>query len=369
MKLRKVPFAILALFFIGCSSDDDGVEQESQETSAANFVVIGEDLDTVYQYNYEASSDTGQIFNLSQELGVGSNYLTLREIEDFLSFYSFSNGAFSLAQKDVFTGATASYNDFYVNVPERSLVWGINNFSNVFFAYFSPDTRNLNVLDLNLNGLNGQDFLVDFSVDFLFQPLFYNDKIFMTYRDNQDDYKLTFYDTLSKSVGSILNFDGVPISILINENGDLVVVKNGTDLVLEIYDSDTLSFLESLPLELNSGFAAGPIEDAVLTDDRLYYAFPYIQPARFTFGPAIYDISSQENTVIDLFGIVEQIELELGASIAITVQSFSRFDNVFFLGYGVLGNEVKGGVLQISTEGELLENTEVPFFPTYFVKD
>lgn len=368
MNLKRVLYAFLALIVIGCSSDDMGSNQENQDPTAADFVVIGEDLDKVYQFNYDAASESGQTFDLSQDLGIGTNYLTLREIDDFLSFYTFAGGSFSLAQKDVFTGATANFDNFYSNVPERSLAWGTNTFTNVIFGYFT-DSRNLAVLDLELNGLTSTDYIVDFGLEFLFQPLIHEDRIFITYRDNQGNYKVTFFNTLTKSVGSILNFNTVPISILISGEGNLVVVKNGIDPTLEIYDSSTLTFINSTTLDLSSSFSTGPLDGAVFSDNKLHYAMPYTQPSRFVSGPAIYDALTHENFVVDLIGIVEEVEQDFDDSIGITVQTYSDLQNVFLVGYGLLGNEVKGGVLQISPEGELLANIELPFFPSYFVKD
>ena len=96
---------------------------------------------------------------------------------------------------------------------------------------------------------------------------------------------------------------------------------------------------------------------------------PFVQPARFSAGPAIFDLETQENMAIDLIGIVEEAEQEMGFTITVNTQTFSGSKNMFFVGYALLETGNQGGVLQISTEGELVNNTTFPFFPTYIIKD
>lgn len=371
MNLKRLLWAVLALVAIGCSTDEtDNQKEEVKVTAKADFVVIGENLENVFQYNYEASIDSGQLVDLTDQLGVLPSYLTLRQVNELLSFYSFGGGAFSLAQIDLATGARANFDSFYANGPGRSVVWGTNNLSNVFFAYLGPSgTRNLAIQSVSLQDFSTEDVTVDFDIDTAFQPLFYEEKIFITFRDGRGDYKLTFYDTDSKTLGTTLNFGAVPISILIDEMGDLVVVKNGVNASIEVYDTNTLSVVDSAQLDFNSGFSPGPIEGAVLSNDRLYYALPFVQPARYPAGPAIFDFVTQENFVADFTGIATDIEQELGVTILITAQSYDSYQEVFLVGYGTTSDEVLGGVMQISTDGKLVANITLPFFPTYFVKN
>ncbi|MBC30433.1 MAG: hypothetical protein CMH48_06265 [Muricauda sp.] len=371
MNLKRLFWAVLALGAISCSTDDaDNPKEEVKVTAKADFVVIGEDLDRVFQYSYEGAVDNGQLVDLTDQLGVLPSYLTLRQVNELLSFYSFGGGAFSLAQIDLATGARANFDDFYANGPGRSVVWGANNLSNVFFAYLGPSgTRNLAIQSVNLQDFSTEDLTVDFDIDTAFQPLFFGERIFITYRDGRGDYKLTAYDTESKTLGTYLNFGDVPISILIDDMGDLVVVKNGVDASIEVYDINTMSLVRSAQLDFNSGFSPGPVEGAVLSGDRLYYALPFVQPARYPAGPAIFDFVTQENFVADLTGIATEIEQELKTTVLITAQSYDPQQEVFLVGYGTTSDEVLGGVMQIAIDGQLVANITFPFFPTYFVKN
>lgn len=370
MKLKVLVWAFLALSIIGCSTDDN-INVEPEQIQKASFKVIGEDSDSVYLFSYNGFSETTITENLTEELGVQPDYLTLRQLDNLLSFYSFSQGAFSLTQKNIATNTSSSFENFYINDANiRSIVWGINDINNVFFGYFTPSgARNLAIQNIDLSGSQSEDLTIDFDVDLLFQPVQYNEKLFLSYRDALGNYKLTSYNTASKTLGPIVNFSSVPISILIDDVGDLAVVKNGVEATLERYDTDSLSFLSSTALNFNSGFVAGPISGAVLSEEKLYYAKPFVQPARFSAGPAIFDIVTQENTIIDLPGIADNIEEELGASILITSQRFSKAEAVFLISYAVNSEEIKGGVLEISSAGNLVNNVTFPFLPTNILKD
>ncbi len=369
MKLKNTFWIFLVLTIIGCSNDDAPVE-EVEAIPIASFQVIGEDANKVYQYVYNGETDAGNLFDLTSDLGVLPSYLTLRQVDDFISFYSFRAGAFSLAQKNINTGATANFEDFYANGPDRAVVWGTNTLNSVFFGYFaSGDARVLAIQDVALQDFTSQDLTIDFNIDLLFQPLLFNNKVYITYLDNEGNYKLTFYDTSTKVLGSILNFNNTPISILIDSSGNLAVIKNGVNATLETYDSDSLSLIGSSPLAFNTGFSAGPVEGAVLNNNKLYYALPFAQPSRFAAGPAVFDLITQENFAIDFLGIINEIEQETGLAITLSTQRYSSKENMFLVGYALLETGNEGGVLQISPDGKLVNNVTFPFFPTDIIKD
>jgi hypothetical protein len=369
LELKNWILAILALSFIACSSDDDGGNVPSGN-STLQFTVIGEDLDNVYQLSYDSSLESQNIINLTTELGVGPNYLTLRQTDDLVSFYSFSGGRFSLYLKEIETNAIQVFNDFYTNTPQRSVTWGLNDKTNVFFGYFGPfGSPNLGLQDLTFDGNDETDVVVDFNVDATFGPLLFDGKVYMAFRDNLGNYKLRFYDTTTKSVGPTLDFGTTAFSFFISETGDVAVVKVEANPTLELYRADDLGFIESYDLNVNLGFNLGVVDDALLIGDNLYFNFVYPQPSRFVEGPAIYNLQTDEVTILNIGGLVNLVESEIGKSVLLINQVFDSVNNVFLMGYGTSGNEVEGGVIVASENGELLARIELPFFPTYFVRN
>lgn len=366
MFLKRI-LPILWLFAIGCNQDDT-TEVVQEELAPVSFSVIGFDEESVLQYDYDFNSSNSKLTNLTTELGVPLDYLTLRQTGKLISFYTFREGRFSIRLRNIETGESNVYSDFFANSVGRSVAWGINDETNVFFGFFGPNgERNLGIQDVVFSGDLDEDLIIDENIEFTYQPLLFEDKIYVTYRDEVGNYKLSYYDTNNKTASSIVNFGPVSISILISELGEIVIIKNGTNPTLELFDADSLVFIESRSLEFGTAFNPGPIYGAVFKNDRLYYAYPFVQPALYDEGPAIFDVATQENAILDLVGIAQGIESELGASIGITSQVYDADADVFLVGYAVLGDNTVGGILQISTEGELIANISVPFFPNYFV--
>ena len=369
MKLKKAIFFFGIIMLLGCSSDDEG-PQEEQTVSIGDFTVIGEDADNVYLFDFNGNTEQGERTDLTAELNVTPNYLTLRETGDLLSFYFFSQGAFSLVFRDIRTGASATYTDFFANSEGRSVAWGINNESNVLFGFFGPPgTRNFGIQDVDLRNFIGLDTAIDVDIDFVFQPVLFGNRAFFAYRNNNGDYKFTYYDLDQQVGGPILNFEDVPISFLITASDDIAIIKNGFDASIEVYDPSSLALLETHPLGFNTGFSAGPVDGAVFDGSVLYYAFPYVQPSKFAAGPALFDLEKQENQLLDFFGIADGVEQELGSTIGLTVQIYDPLKEVFLVGYEILDQSATGGVLQIDKGGELIANTVIDFVPTYFIRN
>lgn len=369
MKLKTWIGLSLAFCLLGCSSDNE-LPSDSSESNRASFIAVGEDLDKVYQYSYDGTTDTGITSDLTNELGILPTYLTLRQQEELLSFYTFSDGLFSLALKDLSNGITETYPDFYTNVAERSVTWGTNSRTKVFFGYFGPaGSRNLGVLELDFMGPGAKDIVIAFAVEATFQPLFHNGILYVSFRDNLGNYKLAAFDSNTGGVTNTLDFGPTPYSFLISKDGELAIFKNEPESILERYDTTNLSFLDSKTLSRNFTFPAGPIFDAFLVDEKIYFNLSYPQPSQFSSGPAIYDIEKQELELLDLFSLVNEVEQQLGQSVQITTQVYHQPDEVFLIGYATFGDEILGGVIQASKEGELLGNTTFPFFPNYFVRN
>lgn len=370
MLLKRLLLPLFAIFILGCSTDDiETVVPADVPPEIADFKVVGLDLDNVYLYTFNGETELFNQQNLTETSNIAPGYLTLRENEGLLSFYYFSDGAFSVIFEDTVSGISTTFNDFFANTAGRSVAWGINDATNVYFGFFGPfGTRDIGIQSVALESDETNDAFVDFDVNQLFQPVLRSNKIYFSYRDNNGENKFTFYNSQNNSRGPILDFGSTSISFFIAESGNIVIVKNGVDALLEEYDADSLALLETRNLAFNTAFNPGPIDGAVYDGANLFYEFPFTQPARYTFGPAIFNLETQENVQIDFFTLASRVEEELGEVIALTRQRFDPIQQVFFVGYEILGEGTRGGVLQISTAGELISNTTTDFVPVYFVR-
>ena len=368
MKLKYWTLFFLALVLCACSNDD-GNEPEFTPPKNINFKVVGQDLERVYLFSFNGNEDNSATTDLSEELGISLGFLTLRQNNDVLSFYSFSEGFFSLATKDVNTGAVMNYDNFFFNTSERSITWGIDNTEQVVFGYFGPDgARNLNLLDFGLDSSTEQDIPIEFNVDNTSQPLLFDNRVYITYRDNLSNNKLTYYDIETGSLGPEIS-STESISYLITSIGELAIVKTQPENRIELFDSESFTFLERISTNRSFAFQAGPIVNATLIDNRLYFNEILPQPSQFLSTPAVFDLINQDTNFVDIGGVVDAVELELNETVFPTISLYDPGQDVFFMAYGLLNNQTSGGVLVISGEGEILEIVELPFLPTFILRN
>jgi hypothetical protein len=370
LMMKRIVMVLWVSLLCSCSKDE--AEMVVEADLVPSFVLVGLDTESVYQYNYDGLEDSGETFNLSQELGMGPNYLTLRQEGEQLSFYTFSDGAFSLYQKNVLTGAINSYVDFYENTDARSIVWGTNDMASVYFGYYSPrGSRNLALYTLDLAAMQGEDTSLEFNIQELYQPLYEDGRLYITYQNGSGTFKLIIYDTVVGRVLQNLDYGSARPSIFITDNGNLAIIKlrpNGV-MELEVRAAETLAVVADQVLNLNQVFLPGPL-NAQLVENKLYYEFEFAQPFRLTKGPAIYDLSNDENTVLDIEFILNQVTSETGGSYDVISSVYNSDSDAFLLAYRALDNQdaLEGGVLAIASTGQLLKRVPLPFFPTYFLE-
>mgnify|MGYP003649649679 FL=1 len=277
-------FFITTLLF-SCSNDD---VQETENIQDLNLTIIGEDLQDVYQYNFESLNNIETQINLSSELGIQNNYLTLREFEGSLSFYSFSNGAISLTQKNLATGRITSFPDFYTISAERSLVWGINDENSVYFGLYKPlGSTNLTLRVVSFTDMQGFDISLEFGISSLFEPLYDNGNLFITYLTGSENYKLLVYNVNAKAIVKTFEFGKEKPSFLITDLGDLAVftqdVSNNTKF--ELFDPFSFLSISNSMLPIPLSFPAGPINGSIVKE-KLYYQYVNTQPFEIENGPA-----------------------------------------------------------------------------------
>lgn len=371
MKLKVLLLAVMATCIIGCSTDQAIVEEQTNQS--VRFTVIGEDAEGLFEFRHNSELGTTDLIDLSAELDINGVFLTLRQVENIISYYSFSGGNFSIALKDIENGDVRIFSDFYANSTERSVVWGTNSKETVHFGFYNPSgSTNVGLRNIDIPGFEGADLQIGFDVQNLYQPLYHDKKLFITYKDVNNQYKVQVYSLSTKALMATLNFADFSPSLFVNDEENLTVLKShlGSETQLEIYDFNSLELIESKPLNLRRFFTPGEL-NVNLIKGKLYYTVEYAQPSIITFGPAIYDIILDEEKRIDLISIFNEVQEETQKNLSLTVQGYSKINKQFYIGYVVTNNfeSNEGGVLVISESGELIENISVPFAPIYFVKD
>jgi hypothetical protein len=368
-KLRFTLTINFLILCIGCSSDDT-LQEENREGVA--ITIIGEDLNAVYQYDYDSASDIGIQTNLSTELGISNNYLTLRQLNNTLSFFTYANNAISLFQKDLASGGIKTFPEFYGITDERSLIWGLNNETSVYFGLYKPfGSTNLALRIVDLGNFQGFDVSLEFGIEQLFEPLYSDGRLYITYRSGIGEYKIVVYDTDKDIISKTFEFGAVPPSILITDLGDVAIFTRGENknTLLELFDSSNLIRIKKMELELEQSLATGPI-NAYLEGDKLYYQYAYTQPFQIVNGPAILDITTGNNTILNVLGIINDLNEQNGFSIQPVIGQYLYSQNLFAISYAQLNEDeaALGGFILVGLDGNLLVHKSLNFVPTYFVE-
>ena len=364
---------IVLVFFIttilfSCSNED---VQEANEIQDFNLTIIGEDLQEVYQYDYESLNNTGTQINLSSELGIKNNYLTLREFEGSLSFYSFSNSAISLTQKNLATGRITDFPNFYTISAERSLVWGINDENSVYFGLYKPlGSTNLTLRVVSLAEMQGFDISLEFGIDRLYEPLYDNGNLFITYLTGNENYKLIIYNADANAIVKTFEFGKEKPSFLITDLGNLAIFTQDGNGNTNLEMFDTLNFLSisTSIFSMTQPFKVGPINGAIV-NEKLYYQYVYTQPFEIENGPAFLDLTSGDNRILDIIGLINKVNDDEGIIIRPLFGQYLSDINLFVISYALqnaIGEEI-GGFLLVSLDGNLVVQRNLAFLPTHFI--
>ncbi len=368
----KVLVALCLMLSFSCSKDSLS-SQGDVSGEAINFVAIGEDAETVYQYRFSAATNTGTLSNLTQEQGIKNQYITIREVDDVLSFYSFSGGNYTLVQLDVETKSNRVYENFYQESDKRSILWGTDNANNVYMGFFGPiGTTNFGLLTIDLETGAQQELMVAESIQNTYQPFYYQGKLLLTYLDGVGDYQIAIIDTDTNTIQKRLDFGKSVPNILINEDGDFAILQSaqGEQYSYAVYDAVSLEPILSRDFALRRYFFPGALK-ARFIGDRLIYFSLYVQPAFVPFGPAFFDFSTDSETLVDMEGIVAEVEQDLQKGIILLTQGYDAGSQTYLIGYANkdTGTSLEGGVIAISLEGKLIKTFELTFVPTYFLSD
>jgi hypothetical protein len=356
------------VFLFSCSNNDVEVIENIQDF---NLTIIGEDAQEVYQYEYESVNNAGNQINLSSQLGIQNNYLTLREFQGSLSFYSFSNSAISIIQKNLATGRITSFPNFYTISAERSLVWGINDENSVYFGLYKPlGSTNLTLRIVSFADMQGFDISLEFGIAKLYEPLYDNGNLFITYLTGGGSYKLVVYNADANAVVKTFDFGKEKPSFLITDLGNLAVfMQDGRgNTNLEMYDTLNFLSLSTSVLPIAQTFNAGPINGAIV-NDKLFYQYVYTQPFEIENGAAVLDLTSGDNTILDIVGLVNKVNDDEGITIRPLFGQYLSGINLFAISYAlqnVVGEEI-GGFLLVSIDGNLVAQGKLKFLPTHFV--
>ena len=222
MKIKHLFWLCFFVFAtLGCSKSDDEPPEEPA-ISVPNFRVIGEDTDNIYQYNHKIAPEQAEIVNLTTENKVDREYLTLRQVDELVTFYSFSGGQFSAVQRNVITGENNAFFEFYESTLDKSITWGTNSKEEAFFGFFSGTTRNFGILSVDFASGEEKEAIIALDVNRVFEPIFNENRLIITIKGVNGDFSVIVFDTLEQEVQQTFNFSNLTPSVFIDDNKDML---------------------------------------------------------------------------------------------------------------------------------------------------
>jgi len=225
MKITQIYWLILCGIVLSSCSKEATSPNEAVEIDIPDFKLIGEDLDNIYQFSYDATLKQGVQVNLTESLGVDPLYLTLRQVSDVISFYSFSSGNFSVIQQNVETGQSTTYPNFYTVNDERSIIWGTNSENVLFLGYYSPQgSKNFGLRSLNPGTQESSDLSIAINVQQVFDPIYFRQRLIVGYQDGVGKYQAAIFNTETKAILQTFDFGSNVPSILIDDIGNIGII-------------------------------------------------------------------------------------------------------------------------------------------------
>lgn len=371
MKIRRLGFYLVLFGFFSCTTET--VQQPPEPQDPDEVILVGEDFTSVYTSIYNPQTGVFASRNLTAEIGVPLDYLIQRDYQNELSFYSFEGGAFSLFRTNPTNGISTSIAGFYVNSPERSIIWGADADEGIYLAFFAPvGSKNLSLLRMGLNTAITDEFTVEFGVEEVYPPLVANGFLLVGYQSGTGNYKIAVYQLENFQLQGTLDLgSGASPSYFVTENQQLGVLRSGLGVnpELEVYDLNSLEFLFSNTLEVNQFFQPGPVQ-AELIGSNFYYYFTYAQPSPVVDGPAQINLDDGINRLVDINALRLQLEDERGLRLVFTAKGVGQGSPPqYYLGYGyqTTDNSVEGGVLILDAGGSILAQRELPYIPTAII--
>ncbi len=364
MQIPRLSLLILLFCFIACTDDDPGTigdDQVADETLFPNFTIINLEQDGVISFNFDASTQEGAIINLSNDEGISPNILNTYIAGNVIGFYTFNTGWLL----DLETGVINMGTNMFEQTNEILPNWVVNNNDRVYTGFHTDS--NLTNFNINVQNLNNGE-LRQFPFGNIGQstpPVFGNDHfIFHRNEGSADSNALGFFgliDTRSDlALGPITLEGDFIIGSVFGENNDVYLFS--TEDRYYRYDLNGLGLIEVQP----SSFRQIITGRERLMNNRLYYTFVSQQTIIPEF-PAIYDLNTNANQVIDLSFSFQEIQKERDfISLLPTDIQFSLSENAWLVGYEFTASDATttgGGVFKVDNDGTILSEIALDFAP------
>ncbi|WP_340201480.1 hypothetical protein [Ascidiimonas sp. W6] len=350
----------ILLFLNSCSSDN-----EENEKALSNFIAIGEEEGTFYEFSFDASTNQASTISLTDELGLNRSALQgITFADNIISFYDRNQNEFSASQKDLSTGAFEKYESYFSLEENEFLIWNVHSPQHIYVGYEKPigsgqvyvriiDRQNKEVNDILLATISRASLTG--------LPMYFNQKLFISFVD-EGIYKTIVFNINTLSVDDTIVYEDIPF-ILKNTNGNLSIFQNSKKYFE--YDLTTFNKIKTRTLGTIPPFLSfGNLTEPIIHNNIVYYRYPAAQPSFLRFYPGIFDINTQENTFIDVNSNInisfEPLQETRFLPLAVV---YDITNEVFLVGFTADYLEGTKGIMIFDKNKKLIDAIELPFSP------
>lgn len=371
----KLALSLIAIVLLSCSSDndnnsveEDNIDNPDEDTvddlqEIASFLIIGRNTNqNTFQYDFSKESQSGELKNITDQTPTFFNSANLKE--NLLSFYQLQ----SLWIKDINTNNITVRENFFDLSDGESVFLNENSANTIFTAYEKPSISNdLYIRAKDIATATEVDILIG-KADWVYGLLYSQNRLIIAYSftENQEtSHYVSVLNTTDNTIVKTLNFDTRVPFISTNDSGD-VLLRHGFSFTFGLY---TLNDME-LTKEYTAEAGIEGIDSGLFNENSIYYLQPLAQPGPYAYYPAVYNIETKTNKVIDFFMAFNDYKSNnniAGISIIDSVFDFDK-NTVLISTYITYADQTfRAGVFEFDVDGNMLSDIIIDedFGPSY----
>ncbi|GGG32878.1 hypothetical protein GCM10011344_37290 [Dokdonia pacifica] len=353
-----------AVLLCSCSDTDDSAEILPVDTTTdfPDFSFFNFSNSTeLLQYQFRAFEQMGSYSNIAALDGINPNIQRVEVAGEVVGLYSGN----MVWLKNIRNGAVSSGTNFFEESDTEFRSWTINSEQEVFSGYNDSDALdNFRLRTISLN----TSVVSDIQIGALSQnsiPAYHNGRL--AFYENQSTTSggqqstLVLVNTDETSLIDLEVLEGVHIfGLAFGDANDFYVFLSNNSYIR--YDAITFTPLENG----TSSFDRVLDGSESIINGQLFYTFMLPEPSVIEDLPAVYDIASEETTLVDITPALTVLAEENGwSNLERTTMNYAASLESWLIGYRYTDSngETQGGVAKFSNDAALLTNLEVTDHP------
>ncbi|WP_343913442.1 hypothetical protein [Aquimarina litoralis] len=371
----KLVLSLITIVSLSCSSDNDNnsmeedtIDNPDEDTvddlqDISSFLVIGRDTnENTFQYDFSKESQSGELKNITDQTPPFFNAVNFKE--NLLSFYQLQ----SLWIKDINTNNIITRENFFDPSDGESVFLNENSGSTIFTAYEKPLISNdLYIRAEDIATSTEVDILIG-KADWVYGLLYSQNRLIIAYSltENLDtSHYVSVLNTIDNTIVKTLKFDS-QVQFISTDNSGNLFLRHGFSFTFGLYTLNDMELTKEYTIE--AGIEG--IDYGLYKENSVYYLQPLAQPGPYAYYPAVYNLETKTNKVIDFFVAFNDYKSNnniAGISIIDSVFDFDK-NTVLISTYLTYADQTfKAGIFEFDIDGNMLSDIIIDeaFSPLY----